>query len=128
VGVTGSLLDKQAALAATSPQGEPGQTHQKREAVRSNRSLAATPVVIWAKQAAEKPVWPVIPRSPASAGRLGISHCAENTRSEIPRGVYPEPTAQILLPPLRDQNDRRRAQDDSERARNDSLERFFRSL
>jgi len=43
VGVTGSLLDKQAALAATSPQGEPGQTHQKREAVRSNRSLAARP-------------------------------------------------------------------------------------
>ena len=48
----------------TSPEGEPGQTHYKRQAVRSNRSQAATPVVIiWAKQAAEEPVWPVIPRS-----------------------------------------------------------------
>ena len=62
--VTGSLQDKGAAPAATSPEDEPGQTHQKRESVRSNRSQAAEPVVIWAKQAAEKPVWPVIPRSP----------------------------------------------------------------
>jgi hypothetical protein len=44
LGVTGSLLDKEAALAATSPEEEAGQTHQKREAVRSNRSQAATPV------------------------------------------------------------------------------------
>jgi len=45
LGVTGSLLDKEAALAATSPEEEAGQTHQKREAVRSHRSQAATPVV-----------------------------------------------------------------------------------
>ena len=32
-------------------------------------------------------VWPVIPRS---RRRRGISHCLENTQSEIPRGVYPE--------------------------------------
>ena len=64
MGVTGPLLDKGAALAATSPQEEAGQTHQKRQAVRSNRSQAATPVVTWAKQVAEKPVSPVIPRSP----------------------------------------------------------------
>jgi len=37
LGVTGSLLDKEAALAATSPEEEAGQTHQKREAVRSHR-------------------------------------------------------------------------------------------
>src|SRR5271157_5295821 len=54
-------------------------------------------------------------------GRRGISHWLENTQSEIPRGVYPERNAEILLPRLRDQ-------DDSERARNDSLEGFFRSL
>ena len=47
-------------------------------------------------QAAEKLVGPVIPRSPR---RRGISHCLENTQSEIPRS-----------------------------ARNDSLEGFFRSL
>ena len=29
LGVTGSLLDKEAVLAATSPEGEPWQTHQK---------------------------------------------------------------------------------------------------
>jgi hypothetical protein len=51
-------------------------------------------------------------------GRRGILHCVENTQSEIPRGVYPERNAEIL----------RSAQDDSERARNDSLEGFFRSL
>ena len=51
-------------------------------------------------------------------GRRGISHCVENTQSEIPRGVYPERNAEIL----------RSTQDDSERARNDSLEGFFRSL
>jgi hypothetical protein len=45
LGVTGSLLDERAALAATSPQGEAGQTHQEREAIRSNRSQAATPAV-----------------------------------------------------------------------------------
>jgi len=50
-------------------------------------------------------------------GRRGISHWLENTQSEIPRGVYPERNAEIL----------RSAQDDSERARNDSLEGFFRS-
>ena len=51
----------------------------------------------WAAlQAAEKPVWPVIPRS---RRRRGISHCLENTQSEIPRS-----------------------------ARNDSLEGFFSSL
>ena len=33
-----------------------------------------------AQQAAEKLVWHVIPRSPASAGRRGISHWLENTR------------------------------------------------
>ena len=65
MGVAGSLLDRGAAVEPTSPEGEPGQTHYKRQAVRSNRSQAATPVVIiWAKQAAEEPVWPVIPRSP----------------------------------------------------------------
>ena len=32
-------------------------------------------------------VFAVIPRS---RGRRGISHCLENTQSEIPRGVYPE--------------------------------------
>ena len=35
----------------------------------------------------------VIPRSPAAAGRRGISHCVENTQSQIP------------LPRLRDRND-----------------------
>ncbi len=68
LGVTASLLHKGADLAAPSPQKEAGQTHQKRESVRSNRSQAATPVVIWAKQAAGKPVWPVIPRSPDLIG------------------------------------------------------------
>jgi hypothetical protein len=33
--------------------------------------------------------------------------------AEILREVYPEGTAEILLPRLRDQNDKRRAQDDS---------------
>jgi hypothetical protein len=46
------------------PGEEAGETHQKREAVRSNRSQTAMRVVIWAEQGAEKPVWPVIPRSP----------------------------------------------------------------
>lgn len=45
LGVTGSLLDKEVALAATSPEEEAGQTHQKRVAVRRSRSQAATPVV-----------------------------------------------------------------------------------
>ncbi len=54
MGINGSLLDKQAALAATSPEKEPGQTHQKRAAVRANYSQAATPVAIWAKQAVGK--------------------------------------------------------------------------
>src|SRR5271157_970134 len=49
-----------------------------------------------ALEAAEKLVWRVIPRS---RRRRGISHCVENTQSEIPRS-----------------------------ARNDSLEGFFRSL
>ena len=37
-----------------------------------------------ALQAAEKPVWPVIPRS---RRRRGISHCLENTQGEIPRSA-----------------------------------------
>ena len=29
----------------------------------------------------------VIPRSPSAGGRRGISHCSENTQSEIPRSA-----------------------------------------
>ena len=55
-----------------------------------------------AQQAAEKLVWPVIPRS---RGRRGISHWLENTQSEIPRSAL-DRTVQGS-------------------ARNDSLEGFF---
>ena len=51
----------------------------------------------------------VIP-SGASNHALGS---ASTDQSEIPRGVYPEQTAEILLPRLRDQNDKRRARNDT---------------
>jgi hypothetical protein len=49
-------------------------------------------------------------------GRLaGVGR--RRNQSEIPRGVYPERTAEILLPRLRDQNDRRRARNDTGKGR-----------
>jgi hypothetical protein len=41
----------------------------------------------------------------------GISHWLENIQGKIPRGVYPERQGEILRSA---QNDKRRAQDDSE--------------
>ena len=61
-----------------------------------------------ALQAAEKPVGTVILRSPR---RRSLSHCLENTQSESLRVVYPERQSEIL----------RCAQNDSERAQDDSI-------
>ena len=47
-----------------------------------------------------------------------ISHCLENTQNEILRVVYPERRSEIL----------RCAQNDSERAQDDSIGAFFSSL
>ena len=47
-----------------------------------------------------------------------ISHCLENTQSEILRAVHPERQGEIL----------RLAQNDSERSQDDSIVGFFRSL
>jgi hypothetical protein len=67
---------------------------------------------------------PVIP-SPDLWGRrisaVLLSAAGHRQTAELLRGVYPEPTAEILLPRLRDQNDGRRAQDDSEWAEHDGV-------
>jgi hypothetical protein len=57
---------------------------------------------------------------PSAAGNLALlrSGSRGKDQSKIPRGVYPERTAEILRFA---QNDRRRDQDDSERARNDTV-------
>jgi hypothetical protein len=44
----------------------------------------------------------VIPRSPAAAGRRGILHCIENTRSEIPRCALSKATPTTSFPRKRE--------------------------
>ena len=68
---------------------------------------------------------PVILSPDLSGRRISVvvlSAAGHRQTAEMLRGVYPEPTAEILLPRLRDQNDRRRAQDDSECAQHDSVQ------
>ena len=69
---------------------------RNRSQIRGSKGVSGWVSTRGATQAAEKLAWRVIPRS---RRRRGISHCLENTKSEIPRS-----------------------------ARNDSLERFFRSV